>query len=179
VFESTTLTVDANESRTRRTAPIFEFMDLTPTIALCPADISLSRRHSHDGIAVVFGAIASSTAWEAFIPQLKRDPLHPPLLVLPEHHFGVFEKFGCESTSCRLLDEPARMPQVSELLRRASLRRLEDGAHANHPNDGPTGLSIAVRGIRRMIEQVAGFDTTVLVLGVSGTGSAASWRFFS
>ena len=174
--ESRILIVDADETRARRTATVFEFMDLTPTVALCAADVGIARRQPQDWIAVVVGTIEDPAAWEAFLAWLKRDPLHPPLLVLPEHHLDAFDKFGLDSNNCWLLDETVRMPQVSELLRRASIKRLDDDAHANRPDDGPTGSSAAVRELRRMIEQVAGFDTTVLILGESGTGKEVAAR---
>ncbi|MBO9629752.1 MAG: sigma-54-dependent Fis family transcriptional regulator, partial [Shinella sp.] len=43
-------------------------------------------------------------------------------------------------------------------------------------DSGPTGNSPAVQRLRRMIGQVAPFDTTVLVLGESGTGKEVAAR---
>lgn len=66
---------------------------------------------------------------------------------------------------------PLRHAQLEALLRRASLKRLDAEHQAGVQQDtGPTGNSEAVTRLRRLIDQVAAFDTTVLVLGESGTG---------
>lgn len=168
--ESRILVIDADEARARRLCALFEFMDLTPTLALCAGDVATARRQPQDWIAVVVGRIDDEAAWSSFLAWLKRDPLHPPLFALPEHHLDAPAKFGLGPASCWLLDEAVRMPQVAELLRRASIKRLDDAARADRPPGGPTGSSTAVRELRQMIDQVAGFDTTVLILGESGTG---------
>lgn len=69
------------------------------------------------------------------------------------------------------LEAPLRHAQLEALLRRASLKRLDAEHQAGAVQDnGPTGNSAAVARLRRLIDQVAAFDTTVLVLGESGTG---------
>jgi sigma-54 specific flagellar transcriptional regulator A len=71
---------------------------------------------------------------------------------------------------------PARRDQLQELLRRASLKRIDDDARREEPAFGPTGRSPAVLRLTRMIDQVAAFDTTVLILGESGTGKEVAAR---
>jgi len=44
------------------------------------------------------------------------------------------------------------------------------------PRSGPTGSSTEVQQLRRMIDQVANFDTTVLITGESGTGKEVAAR---
>jgi sigma-54 dependent transcriptional regulator, flagellar regulatory protein len=68
------------------------------------------------------------------------------------------------------LDYPIRRPQLQDALRRASLKRIDEDERREVPSIGPTGSSPAVTQLNRMIDQVAGFDTTVLILGESGTG---------
>src|SRR5690606_27146534 len=68
------------------------------------------------------------------------------------------------------LESPIRHAQLEACLRRASLKRLDAEQQGSGADDGPTGTSPAVQRLRRMISQVAPFDTTVLVLGESGTG---------
>src|SRR3546814_16725955 len=64
---------------------------------------------------------------------------------------------------------PVRYGQLSEHLKRASLLNMERDVAAL-PSSGPTGNSAVMRRVRKLIEKVAGFDTTVLVTGESGTG---------
>src|SRR5690606_33244221 len=77
------------------------------------------------------------------------------------------------------LESPIRHVQLEACLRRASLTRLdaeEQAGAAVGQDSGPTGNSPAVQRLRRMIGQVAPFDTTVLVLGESGTGKEVAAR---
>ncbi len=62
------------------------------------------------------------------------------------------------------LDVPVRRAQLSTLLKRAE--RL----HGRERRQRLTGASAAMRRVRWLIEQVADYDTTVLVTGESGTG---------
>ncbi|MDX1480346.1 MAG: sigma-54 dependent transcriptional regulator [Woeseiaceae bacterium] len=62
------------------------------------------------------------------------------------------------------LDAPLRRSQLNHLLKKASRYKGIERRHRI------TGISEAVRRVRRHIEQVACFDTTVLVTGESGTG---------
>ncbi len=62
------------------------------------------------------------------------------------------------------LDMPLKRSQLERLLGRAERYRGTERRHRI------TGTSHPIRAVRRMIEQVADFDTNVLVTGQSGTG---------
>src|SRR5690606_22368201 len=74
------------------------------------------------------------------------------------------------------LDYPVRRNQLQDVLRRASIKRMDDDERREIPQVGPSGRSAAVQRLNRMIDQVARFDTTVLVLGESGTGKEVAAR---
>src|SRR5690606_9006815 len=102
---------------------------------------------------------------------------HPPLMLLPGHddQAGWSARFHPETVWP--LDYPVRRTQLQEALRRASLKRLSDDAERErNAEDGPTGTSDATLRLKRMIDQVAPFDTTVLILGESGTGKEVAAR---
>src|SRR5690606_15232090 len=97
-------------------------------------------------------------------------PLPPPVLLL-ERDTGAFAAaHGLHEAGVWPLESPIRHAQLEACLRRASLKRLDAEQQGSGADDGPTGTSPAVQRLRRMISQVAPFDTTVLVLGESGTG---------
>src|SRR3546814_20673071 len=85
------------------------------------------------------------------------------------------QRYGLDPSACLSLDMPVRYGQLSEHLKRASLLNMERDVAAL-PSSGPTGNSAVMRRVRKLIEQVAGFDTTVLVTGESGTGKAVVAR---
>ncbi|MFC4727333.1 sigma-54 dependent transcriptional regulator [Coralloluteibacterium thermophilus] len=175
--ESRVLIVDADAARAERTAALLEFMDLTPVIVGGVDEIRIERQQQTDWVAIVVGTIEDHAAWRGFTAWLAREPVHPPLLVLPEEQNDAAARFGIHQAQIWPLDFPIRHAQLEEQLRRASIKRIaEEERPAPAPQFGPTGSSPAVKRLRHMIEQVAGFDTTVLITGESGSGKEVAAR---
>lgn len=169
--ESRVLIIDSDEGRGEQMSAVLHFIDCNPVVIADAAEIDLKKHNPQDWVAVVIGQNSADKSWDQFIQWLGEDPLHPPLLLMPEHHGQGSQRFGINDDYCWDVDFPARYAQLSEVLRRASVKRLdEDYSREAAQTSGPTGNSEAVKRLRQMIEQVAGFDTTVLVLGESGTG---------
>ena len=73
---------------------------------------------------------------------------------------------------------PPRYRELAEVIERARARRAR--AHVVPPLFSmfrPSGDSACVRAVHRLVEQVAPFDTNVLVLGESGTGKEMVARY--
>ncbi|HRF55050.1 MAG TPA: sigma-54 dependent transcriptional regulator [Aquimonas sp.] len=174
--ESRILVIDADRTRGERIGTILDFMDLTPRVVTDADELHLNRHDPQDWLAVVLGEVPDKRTWKAFLDWLKRDPLHPPILALPEHHLDGASDFGLNEANFWPLDYPIKQPQLVEFLRRASIKKMEEIADVGLPKGGPTGSSAAVQKLRRMIDQVASFDTTVLILGESGTGKEVAAR---
>ncbi|MGY4516904.1 sigma-54-dependent transcriptional regulator [Lysobacter sp. HA18] len=168
--ESRILVVDGDMARAERVATLLEFMDFTPRLVADAADLDLSRAKASDWVAIVAGDVGDADAWTKFVDWLSRQPLHSPLMVLPGHDERAPWRSLVHPDAVWPLDYPIRRPQLQEALRRASLKRIDAEERQEKQNVGPTGSSEAVVRLNRMIDQVAGFDTTVLVLGESGTG---------
>jgi sigma-54 specific flagellar transcriptional regulator A len=169
--ESRILVVDGDMSRAERVATLLEFMDFNPRLVADAADLDLARSKASDWVAVVVGDVGDTDAWSRFADWLSRQPLHPPLLLLPGHEERAAWRSLVHPDAVWPLDYPIRRPQLQDALRRASLKRIDDEERREaQASVGPTGTSDAVRQLNRMIDQVAGFDTTVLILGESGTG---------
>ncbi|MFZ5655930.1 MAG: sigma 54-interacting transcriptional regulator [Pseudomonadota bacterium] len=175
--ESRILVVDGDMTRAERVATLLDFMDFNPRLVDDAADLDLSRAKASDWVAVVVGEVGDVEAWPKFVDWLSRQPLHPPLLVLPGHDERAAWRALVHPDTVWPLDYPIRRPQLQDALRRASLKRLNDEERREaQASTGPTGTSGAVRQLNRMIDQVAGFDTTVLILGESGTGKEVAAR---
>ena len=169
--ESRILVVDADAPRAERLAGLLEFMDLTPRWVASAGDVDVRRQRPHDWLAVVVGTVDDQKATDAFFAWLGKAQLPPPVLLLEGDTAAFAAAHGLHEAGVWTLESPIRHAQLEACLRRASLKRLDTEHQAQQvTTSGPTGSSPAVTRLRRMIEQVASFDTTVLVLGESGTG---------
>lgn len=174
--ESRILVVDADDARTERLATLLDFMDFTPRIVVDAADLDLTKARATDWVAVIAGDVGDATAWGAFARWLSEQPLHPPLIVLPDQAGNAGWRKYLHPEMVWALSYPIRRNELQDVLRRASIKRMDDDAKRETPQVGPTGRSPAVLRLNRMIDQVARFDTTVLILGESGTGKEVAAR---
>lgn len=173
--ESRILVVDRDTERAQATATILQFIDYVPVIVEDPADIKLGEHRPQDWLAVMVGQVKDWNSMVKFTDWLKRDHNHPPLLIEQARQDMACETLGLDRSACLPVEYPVRYFQLNDLLRRASLVRIEQQSNTARTH-GPTGNSIAVRRVKRMIEQVAPFDTTVLITGESGTGKEVAAR---
>lgn len=167
--ESRVLVIENDEQSAATLTSVLQFIDFSPVHVTSAAEITLVDRRPQDWLAIIVGEEKDPGALGKFIEWLKRDRHHPPLLVSPAKQEALCEQYGLDRSACFSLDHPVRYVQLNDLLRRAGLVRMDNEAAAVR-FVGPTGNSAAIRRVRRMIEQVAGHDTTVLVTGESGTG---------
>jgi sigma-54 specific flagellar transcriptional regulator A len=176
--ESRILVIDSQAERAERLCGLLEFMDLNPRWAASPGDVVTSRQRPSDWMALVVGELDDDAAARDFFGWLASSALPPPVLLLQGETAAFAREHGLHEAGVWPLESPIRHAQLEACLRRASLKRLdaEQLAGAAPPDSGPTGSSPAVQRLRRMISQVAPFDTTVLVLGESGTGKEVAAR---
>lgn len=169
--ESRILVLDSDGIRAERTVALLEFMDFNPRWVTDVSDVDTTRHRADDWMAIVVGSMEEPAQAKAFFSWLTRSPLPPPIL-LCEGEASVFARgYGVHEAGVWALETPLRHAQLETLLRRASLKRLDAEHQAGAAQDtGPTGTSAPITELRRLIDQVAAFDTTVLVLGESGTG---------
>ena len=168
--ESRVLVLDADEERAQSLRALLQFIDYVPVLHDRCGPLTSSGAKPADWVAVIVGKVTDESALNGFVDWLKRDHLHPPLLVLPEHQVNAATRFDLHESACIAMEWPLKYAQVHEVLKRAGLTRMDRELLDTVASKGPTGNSNAVRRVRRMIEQVAGFDTTVLITGESGTG---------
>ncbi len=167
--EPRVLVLDNDEERADSVKALLHFIDYSSSVHASCAGLTTGAKPS-DWVAVILGRIKDEKSLGQFIDWLKRDHHHPPLLVLPEHHATAAAKFDLHESACLPLEYPVKYAQLGELLKRAGMARFEREATETVAARGPTGDSLPVRRVRKMIGQVASFDTTVLITGESGTG---------
>ncbi len=146
------LVLDANLQHAADLSHRLKYLDYDPVIA--GSGVSINE---HDHVAAVIIDSDGDDEIVKTASEIRRQ--HPGL------------PFLCLSTDAELelgpnwsLDLPLKRSQLERLLGRAERYQ---GCERRHRI---TGNSHPVRAVRRLIEQVADFDTTVLVTGQSGTG---------
>ena len=142
--DSRVLIIDEDEQRQSRLAAVLEFVECRPEPAPALAELAGDKTDRRQWMAIVVGQVARREDLEAFLAWLREDPLHPPLLMLPEHHGrAARERLGLDADSCWDIEYPARYVQISDLLSRASGQQIEDTFNRRHkPVGGPTGLCL-------------------------------------
>ena len=146
------LVLDANLQHASELSHRLKFLHYDPIIAESSVSIS-----DHDGVAAV---IIDSDGDENIVKTASQ---------IREMHPGL--PFLCLSSDAKLetgpnwaLDLPLKRSQLKHLLGRAERYQGNERRHRI------TGTSHPIRAVRQLIEQVADFDTNVLVTGQSGTG---------
>ena len=167
--ESRVLVVDNDEARAQAIAACLQFIDYSPVAIDRVESITLADHRPQDWLAVLVGGVSDWNGLGEFVGWLKRDRYHPPLLMLPPNHEKAVAALELDRSACMALDYPVKYAQLNELLRRAGLVRMDQQA-ATTRVAGPSGHSVPIRRVKRLIEQVASHDTTVLITGESGTG---------
>ncbi len=164
--ESRILVLDQDEERAREIAAILHFLDFSPCVYSELAAVEADNLEPRDLLAVVLGKQGLGGSHDVS-RWLTRDPQHAPLLLMPEYGDDTL---GLDPADVWHLAYPVQQLQLTEILRRISIRHLNAAGEAQGPLLGPSGDSAAVRRVRHMIRQVAGYDTSVLITGESGTG---------
>lgn len=174
--ESKVLVIDSDEERTRHLRVVLEFVGYSPSNAR-----DCSRRHEQLADAemlqaVILGHCACGRPLEKHLDEIKAQAPHLPVLILKgqnEEGPAVSVDWPSGGSVVGYIELPARHPQLSTALQRAQHYRDARSGRQRRSVElfrSLVGSSPAMQNIRRMIEQVAPTDATVLILGESGTG---------
>ena len=161
IEQARVLVVDTDLSRARDLSHRLRFLNYDPIVADSPDHCDRFCRKP--GIAMVLGETNEPALVQA-VQALAAD--QPDLPVLHMHDIEAIGEIGkdIEAHPHWKLDAPIRRSQLSQLLRRAE---RYDGKERRQRL---TGESRPIRKVRELIEQVADYDTNVLITGESGTG---------
>ena len=164
------IVIEPTDSEAQTLQALLRFLDLEP---IHFHDLAALRRSSHaqsqDCLAVIIGHHAVATEGEELVAQLRamRQPL-PVIYLSSEGMPKIAER--SPDLAWFQLELPVKQRRLSAVLQQAHNVRsghpTQPGAHRFRPS----GTSRPMRDVHRLIEQVAPFDTNVLILGESGTG---------
>ena len=162
------LVLDSNAQRAEELSNRLRLLNYEPVSA--QSSQNLTEITDDSGIAVMLGDLASGQGiCRAFHAVSKRQPSLPVIRIC-----GSFTNAGVDVELQHHhtweLDFPPRRSQLAQLLRRAKRYRGRERCA------GLTGSSKSVRDVRKLIEQVSDFDTSVLLIGETGTGKDLAAR---
>ena len=147
---------DSNRDRAAELCHRLEFLDYAP-VASDPKP-SLNALDQENSIAIVLGDLEPGDGFRDLAKKIREENPDIPFIRL---NTGANEAGPDANWS---LDVPLRRSQLERLMKRAERYRGTERRHRL------TGSSLSIRRVRALIDQVAEFDTNVLVTGPSGTG---------
>ena len=144
-----------------------QFLDVDSDIVSHGDDVDWPSPEALGWRAVLIGEAVTAEALAAIAARSTAYPIPLPLLVSEAQTATA----DLGNAACVRMPRPARYRELAKALAEAE-------ALAARPYDvppifstfRPSGCSSAIRAVHRLIEQVAPYDTNVLVLGESGTG---------
>jgi sigma-54 specific flagellar transcriptional regulator A len=167
VAEAKVIVIEPTESEAAPLQTLLRFLDLDPVHV---KDLSeLRGAAAQECFAVIVSERVVAAHGEVLIAALRamRQPL-PVIYLSADGLPKIAEASG--DLAWFHLETPVKQRRLSSVLTQAQNVRsghpTQPGAHRFRPS----GASRAMRAVHRLIEQVAPFDTNVLILGESGTG---------
>jgi len=168
----TILLVEDDKQQRDKLAAILEFVAQEPVTF---TDCETANCKLDDKVeAIVLGSCDSPEARKTAFESLRKQAERTPILVLvPEGGEGELDPDMLKQ-AFSLISLPMRYAEISDALHRAQIYRLGQKRGSSGMNlelfRSLVGNSRGIVEVRKLIEQVANTDATVLILGESGTG---------
>jgi sigma-54 dependent transcriptional regulator, flagellar regulatory protein len=170
VIEAKVIVIEPTESEAASLLTLLRFLDLDPIHVRDLAELRRSASaFSQECLAVIVGDRVVSESGQDLIAVLRsmRQPL-PVIYLSGDGLPKIAEASG--DLAWFHLDTPVKQRRLSAVLTQAQNVRSGHPTQPGTHRFRPSGQSRPMRDIHRLIEQVAPFDTNVLILGESGTG---------
>ena len=156
------LVIEDNTERARTWRELLEFADFEPLVVPSPDEAPWSQRAEPEWFAALVHRRDGSL--DGVLDSLQRHDAMLPVIALGAHERDPSEG---DDRVCGRIPLPVRYSSLVKALERARHWRHRDQAAGPR---FPLGRSAAIEMLNRLIAQVAGFDSTVLINGESGSG---------
>src|SRR6202453_2050102 len=161
--------MEPSDSQASELAALLRFLDLEPVRFHDLAELGRKTEGAHDWLALIVGAETIARDGPGLVARLRAMAQPLPVIFLSSDGLPkIAESSG--DIAWLHLDLPVKQRRLSAVLNQAQNVRnghpTQPGAHRFRPS----GTSAPMRAVHRLVEQVAPFDTNVLILGESGTG---------
>jgi len=168
------LIIDSDASRCRDLNLILEFLG-EPGIVATPSNWRKQIADSTELLTIVIGEVGKDK--QALLQELHKFAPQVPLLLIGNKSLGVEVDHDIEQKVMGVIELPAKYSQVLAALHHCQIYQENNLAVNNQGSNRPVplfrslvGSSVEIRSVRKLMQQVAGSDTNVLILGESGTG---------
>jgi sigma-54 specific flagellar transcriptional regulator A len=169
VTDPKVIVIERSDLEARALQTLLHFLDLEPLHAHDVDELKRLAPASQDCLAVILGKDTVADSGPELIAELRALPQPLPVIYLGNDGLPrIAESSG--DLAWFQLELPVKQRRLSAVLNQA--RNVRSG-HPTQPGAHrfrPSGSSRPMRDVHHLIEQVAPFDTNVLVLGESGTG---------
>jgi sigma-54 specific flagellar transcriptional regulator A len=170
VANAKVIVIEPSDAEASALQALLRFLDLEPLHVHDLNELIKSRHgESPDCLGVIVGKETVARCGAEFVAQLRAMPQPLPVIYLSNDGLPKIAESSGDLPWFHL-DLPVKQRRLSAVLHQAQSVRTghptQPGAHRFRPS----GTSRAMRDVHRLIEQVAPFDTNVLILGESGTG---------
>src|ERR1700693_4103631 len=164
------IVIEPSDSEAHTLQTLLRFLDLEPVHV---HDLTELRQSPHgasqDCLAVIVGKDTVAAIGPELVAQLRAMPQPLPVIYLSNDGLPKLAETAGDLAWFHM-ELPVKQRRLSAVLNQA--RRVRSG-HPTQPGAHrfrPSGTSRPMRDVHPLIEQVAPFDTNVLILGESGTG---------
>ncbi|MFQ5469330.1 MAG: sigma-54 dependent transcriptional regulator [Gammaproteobacteria bacterium] len=167
------LVIDSDKNQHQDLKAILEFIDCEE-VALTVPDTWKNHAKTPDKIGAVLLADSLGNELPSIIDDLKSwGPKLPVLLLVDEKKKAALNS-DLAAKLFGKINLPVKYQELMNTLQQAQLykdaQKKEQGSHSPELFRSMVGSSRGIRQVRKLIEQVAESDATVLILGESGTG---------
>jgi sigma-54 dependent transcriptional regulator, flagellar regulatory protein len=169
VADPKVIVMEPSDSQARTLIAVLKFLDLEPCRFHDLAELGRATEGAHDWLALIVGVETIGKEGPELVARLRAMAQPLPVIYLSSDGLPkIAETSG--DLAWMHLELPVKQRRLSAVLNQAQSVRnghpTQPGAHRFRPS----GTSCAMRAVHRLVEQVAPFDTNVLILGESGTG---------
>jgi sigma-54 dependent transcriptional regulator, flagellar regulatory protein len=169
VVDAKVIVMEPSDSQARTLEALLKFLDLEPVRFHDLVELGRSTEGAHDWLALIVGAETIATEGAQLVARLRAMAQPLPVIYLSSDGLPKIAETSGDLAWLHL-ELPVKQRRLSAVLNQAQNVRnghpTQPGAHRFRPS----GNSPAMRAVHRLVEQVAPFDTNVLILGESGTG---------
>jgi sigma-54 dependent transcriptional regulator, flagellar regulatory protein len=170
VVDAKVIVIEPSDLEARSLQTLLRFLDLEPVLVHGLAELrELSVGGSHDFLAAIVRKETIDASGTNLVAHLRAMPQPLPVICLSNDGLPKIAEASSDLAWFQL-ELPVKQRRLSAVLDQAQNMRnghpTQPGAHRFRPS----GTSLPMRAVHRLIEQVAPYDTNVLILGESGTG---------
>jgi sigma-54 specific flagellar transcriptional regulator A len=170
VVEPKVIVIEPSNSEATALSALLRFLDLEPIHVRDLAELGQSAYRNMPDCLAVIARRETVTALGAELVTLLRGMRQPlPVICISTDGLPKIAE-SCGDLAWFQLETPVKQRRLSAVLHQAQNVRSGHPTQPGTHRFRPSGASKVMRAVHRLIEQVAPFDTNVLILGESGTG---------